>query len=225
MLESHFPRACGDVGNARTWPFPVRYKVVEGATTGRIVGPEPDPSLLQPFVDGARALVADGVTAITTSCGYLAAFQGELAAAVDVPVLASALLQVPLAARVIRPDQRVGVLTERPLLTDAHFDGAGWSPRDIPVVVEALPEDAAFPTVFIDDGLEADTDVLRREMVEAAAQLVQDHPDVGAIVLECTNFVPFSQAIRRATGRPVFDHYTLVMHAYLATTGVDFPPD
>ena len=225
MLDSRFPRARGDVGNARTWPFPVRYKVVEGATSSRIVSPAPDPSVLQPFVDGARALAADGVAAITTSCGYLAAFQRELAAAVDVPMLTSALLQVPLAARLIRPDQRVGILTERPLLTDVHLTGGGWSPGDIAVVVEALPGDAVFPTVFVDDGLEADTDVLRSEIVEAATGLVRNHPDVGAIVLECTNFVPFSQAVRRATGRPVFDHYTLVMQAYLATTGVDFPPD
>jgi len=224
MLESRFPRAWGDVGHARTWPFPVHYLVVEGATPSRVVGPEPDPNLLEQFVDGARALAADGVAAITTSCGYLAAFQRELAAAVDVPVLTSALLQVPLAARLIRPDQRVGILTERPLLANVHYIGAGWSPGDIPVVVEALPDGAVFPTVFVDGGLEVDTDMLHGEMVEAATRLVQDHPEVGAIVLECTNFVPFSQAIRRATGRPVFDHYTLVMHAYLATTGVDFPP-
>ena len=32
MLETRFPRIPGDVGNARTWPFPVRYRVVPGAT-------------------------------------------------------------------------------------------------------------------------------------------------------------------------------------------------
>lgn len=225
MLDTRFPRSCGDVGNARTWPFPVRYRVIDGAGSDRIMGSEPDQSLLQPFIDGARELVADGVAAITTSCGFLAVFQRELAAAVDVPVLSSALLQVPLAARLIRPDQRVGILTERPNLTDAHFAGAGWSPDDVPVVVMALPDDAVFPTVFIDQALEADTDMLRQEVVDAATRLVGDHPDVGAVVLECTNFVPFSQAMRRATGLPIFDLYTLVMQTYLATTGVDFPRD
>jgi hypothetical protein len=225
MLDTRFPRLRGDVGNARTWPFPVRYRVIAGAYTGRITGAEPDRGLLRPLVDAARELEADGVAAITTSCGFFAAFQPELAAAVDVPMLTSPLLQVPLAARLIRPDQRVGILTERPNLTDAHFTGAGWSPGDVPVAVMALPDDAVFPTVFIDQALEADTDVLRQEMVDAATRLVRHHPDVGAIVLECSNFVPFSQAMRRATGLPVFDLYTLVMQTYLATTGMDFPSD
>jgi len=42
------------------------------------------------------------------------------------------------------------------------------------------------------------------------------------LVLECTNFVPFSQAMRRATGLPVLDLYTLVMQMYEATWGHEF---
>jgi hypothetical protein len=226
MLDTSFPRLRGDVGNARTWPFPVRYRVIEGAVTDRIMRSEPDPSLLPLFIDGARELEADGVAAITTSCGFLSVFQRQLAAAVGVPVVSSALLQVPLVARLIRSDQRVGILTERPNLTDGHFAGAGWSPVEFPVVVGALPTDAAFPKLFIDQTLdEADFEVLRHEVIDTAIRLHRDHPDVGAVVLECTNFVPFSQGVRQATGLPVFDHYTLVMQIYLATIGVDFPVD
>lgn len=31
-LEARFPRIPGDIGNAQTWPVPVRYKVIRGAT-------------------------------------------------------------------------------------------------------------------------------------------------------------------------------------------------
>jgi hypothetical protein len=221
MLDTRFPRPPGDVGNATTWPFPTQYRIVKGADTSRIMRQEPDPTLLAPFVEAAQELEAHGVRAITTSCGFLAIFQRELAAAVSVPMLASSLLQVPLVARLLRPDQKVGVLTERPDLTERHFLGAGWSPRDVPVVVEALPPDAVFPTVFIEDSLEADTGVLEQELVELARRTVHEHPEVGALVLECTNFVPYSQAMRRATGLPVFDLYTLVMQTYLATVGAE----
>jgi hypothetical protein len=222
MLDTRFPRAVGDVGNALTWPFPVQYRIVRGADTGRIMGSEPDPTLLEPFLEAARELEAMGVGAITTSCGFLAVFQAELAAAVSVPVIASSLLQVPMVARMIRPDRKVAVLTERPHLTERHFRGAGWSPADVPVVIAALPPDAVCPTVFIDGGLTADTEVLEAELVALARRTVSDHPDVGALVLECTNFVPFSQAMRRATGLPVFDLHTLVMQTVLATRGHDF---
>lgn len=222
MLDTRFPRPPGDVGNATTWPFPTQYRIVRGADTSRIMGQEPDPTLLEPFAEAARDLEAHGVRAITTSCGFLAIFQRELAAAVSVPVLTSALLQVPLAARLLRPDQKVAVLTEQPHLTERHFQGVGWSALDVPVVLESLPPDAVFPTVFIGNSLECDTDLLEREMVELARRTVRDHPEVGALVLECTNFVPYSQAMRRATGLPVYDLYTLVMQTYLATVGTDF---
>ena len=222
MLDTRFPRPPGDVGNATTWPFPTQYRIVKGADTSRIMGREPDPTLLEPFIAAARELEAHGVRAITTSCGFLAVFQRELAASVSVPVLTSALLQVPLAARLLRPDQKVAVLTEQPHLTERHFQGVGWSAQDIPVVLEALPPDAVFPTVFIGNSLECDTDVLERELIEFARRTVRDHPDVGALVLECTNFVPYSQAMRRATGLPVYDLYTLVTWATLGLEGRDF---
>ena len=37
MLEARFPRIPGDMGNAGTWPFPVLYRVVRGATPERVV--------------------------------------------------------------------------------------------------------------------------------------------------------------------------------------------
>jgi hypothetical protein len=222
MLDTAFPRPPGDVGNALTWPFPTQYRIVTGAHQQRIMGAAPDPTLLEPFLAAARDLEAHGVRAITTSCGFLAAFHQELAAAVSVPMLTSSLLQVPLASRLLRPDQKVAILTERPHLTDRHFAGVGWSPRDVPIVVTSLPADAVFPTVCIDNGLEADTGVLEAEMVELARTTVREHPEVGALVLECTNFVPYSQAMRRAVGLPIYDLYTLVTHTYLATVGHDF---
>lgn len=222
MLDTRFPRPPGDVGNALTWPFPTQYRIVKGAHQQRIMGAEPDPTLLAPFLDAARDLEAQGVRAITTSCGFLAAFHQELAAAVCVPMLTSALLQVPHVSRLLRPDQKVGILTERPHLTERHFAGVGWTPRDVPVVLAAMPPDSVFPTVYIDNGLEADTAVLEAEMVELARTTVGEHPEVGALVLECTNFVPYSQAMRRAVGIPVYDLYTLVMHTYLASVGHDF---
>jgi hypothetical protein len=167
-------------------------------------------------------LEQEGVRAITTSCGFLAIYQRELAESVSVPLLTSALLQVPLAARTLRPDQRVGILTEKEELTERHFESAGFSSSDVRVVVKGFAHDAVFPTVFFGDKREADTDELEAEMVALARALVTENPDVGAIVCECTNFVPYSQAMRRATGLPLYDLFTLVHQAYLTTVGHDF---
>jgi hypothetical protein len=222
MLDTRFPRPPGDVGNANTWPFPVQYHIVKGAATHRIMGREPDPTLLELFIAGARELEALGVRMITTSCGFLAVFQRELAAAVSIPVLSSALLQVPLAARLVGPNRRVAILTEQDHLTERHLAGVGIDPASTPFVVRALPAGAVFPTVFIGNQPESDPEVLERELVELAVRTRRELPDVGALVLECTNFVPYSQAMRRATGLPVFDLHTLVMQSYFATVGHEF---
>ena len=41
MLETRFPRIPGDIGNALTWPFPVHYRVVRGATPDNVGGAMP----------------------------------------------------------------------------------------------------------------------------------------------------------------------------------------
>jgi Asp/Glu/hydantoin racemase len=226
MLDTRFPRPKGDVGNATTWPFPVRHKIVRGAEPYRVIG-ETEQELLKPFIDAARELVDEGVRAITTSCGFLAIFQRELADAVPVPVLTSSLLQVPTAAAMIGSERRVAILTGRDELSERHFNGVGWSSDKIPVVVKAFDPDSTFANVYsprITEVVrpEADQSVLERELVDLANELVTERPDVGAIVMECTNFVPYSQAVRRATGLPVFDLYTLVVQAYEVTTGTEF---
>ena len=36
------------------------------------------------------------------------------------------------------------------------------------------------------------------------------HPEVGAIVLECTNMPPYAAALREALGMPVYDIYSMI---------------
>src|SRR5580698_9695945 len=57
MLEARFPRIPGDMGNAQTWPFPVLYKIVRGATPERVVTQQAK-GLLNAFLDAASELVA-----------------------------------------------------------------------------------------------------------------------------------------------------------------------
>jgi Asp/Glu/hydantoin racemase len=40
--------------------------------------------------------------------------------------------------------------------------------------------------------------------------MLEAHPEIGAIVLECTNMPPYRADIQAATGVPVFDITTLV---------------
>lgn len=222
MLDTAFPRLVGDVGNAETWPFPVRYRIVRGATSRRVVQ-EPDDALLGLFIDGARDLERDGVRMITTSCGFLAMYQQEIAATVSIPFLSSALLQVPHASRLIGSHRKVGILTmSRSDLTDAHYAGVGCSSADVPVVVSSFAPGAAFWETYLVGREAVDPDELEAELLELGQDLLTRYPEVGALVLECTNFAPFSPVLRRELGVPVFDLSTLVFQTRMAISGTDF---
>jgi hypothetical protein len=217
MLDTRFPRPVGDIGNAWSYDFPVRYKTVKGAMPIKIMGDDPDPELLEPFIKAARELEQEGVRGITTSCGFLAPFQKKLVEAVNIPVFASSLLQVPIASNLVGKDRTVGVFTERKQhMNDRHFNGVGWSQKDIRVYVQGMKPDATFPQVYIGNQPELDFEVLRAEMEEMTREFMRDCPDAGAIVLECTNMCPFSTHVAAISGLPVFDINTMIslfMHA------------
>ncbi len=207
MLEARFPRIAGDMGNATTWPFPVHYKIVRGASPDRVVRNNAQ-GLLPDFVEAARELVADGVDGITTNCGFLSLFQREIAEAVGVPVATSSLMQVGMVNALLPPGKRAGILTiSASTLTPDHLAKANV-PADTPIgTTEGGRE---FTRAILGNEFELDVDAARADNVEAARALAAANPDLGAIVLECTNMVPYAAAIHAATGLPVFSIQTFV---------------
>ncbi len=222
MLDTRFPRIPGDMGNATTFPFPVRYHRVLGAAPDLVVR-RGAAGLLPAFVEGARQLEREGVGAITTNCGFLVKYQHELAASVTVPVFTSSLLLVPLVHRMLPPGRRVGIMTvNAATLTGEHLREAGIGP-EVPLAVAGLEGEKEFTRVLLGDELELDVDVAREEHVRVARRLVDEHPDLGAIVLECTNMPPYTGDIQRETGLPIFDIVSLVTMVHGALTA-GLPP-
>src|SRR5438309_2322685 len=50
----------------------------------------------------------------------------------------------------------------------------------------------------------------RQEHLTVARRMLAAHPEIGALVLECTNMPPYRADLQAATGLPVFDITTLV---------------
>ena len=222
MLETRFPRIPGDMGNGLTWPFPVLYRVVPEASPDRVVrrGAE---GLLPAFVAAGRALVAEGADGITTNCGFLSLFQDELARDLGVPVATSSLMQVPLVQRTLPPGRKVGILTvSAASLTREHLEKAGVDPATPVAGTEGGQE---FTRVLLENEPELDVELARADNLAAARQLVEAHPEVGAIVLECTNMGPYAADIRRATGLPVYSIVNFISWFAAALQPRSFPLD
>ncbi len=215
-LETTFTKIRGHIRNPATFDFPVIYRVVTGATPERVIS-QADPALLEPFIAAARDLQADGAAAITSGCGFLVLFQEQLAAAVDIPVFASSLIQLPMVHRMLRPDQKVGLLVAKEeSLTSAHLAAIGG--QDVPVCVTGMAGQREFREVIL-EGRRSELDVgrLRHEVLAQATRLAADNPGLGALVLECTDLVPFGREIQQLIRVPVFDIVTLtqMMHQSL----------
>ncbi|MDE2332913.1 MAG: aspartate/glutamate racemase family protein [Rhodospirillales bacterium] len=208
MLEARFPRIPGDMGNATTWPFPVLYRVVRGASPERVVL-QGAAGLLAAFIAAARDLVDEGAEAVTTNCGFLSIYQRELAAAVGVPVATSSLMQVPWVQATLPAGKRVGVLTvSKSTLTPAHL-AAAHVPPDTPI--EGTENGREFFRVLIKaEKQDMDVDAAEADILDAGRALVRAHADIGAIVLECTNMPPYAAALSAALGLPVFDIYSMI---------------
>jgi Asp/Glu/hydantoin racemase len=219
MLEARFPRIPGDMGNAVTWPFPVLYKVVRGASPQRVVR-ERAAGLLPAFLEAAQELVELGADGITTNCGFLSLYQQEIASHVGVPVATSSLLQVPFVASLLPPGRRVGVLTVSARdLTPDHLAAAGVA-SDTPIV--GTEGGSEFTRVLIGDERELDVAKAEADILAAGRELVTRHPAVGAVVLECTNMAPYARALSEEIGRPVFDIVSFISWFHAGLSPRDF---
>ena len=207
MLDTSFERFNGDIGNARTWPFPVQYRIVRDATPNRVTRPE-GPDMLDAFKAAADDLIAAGVDGITTTCGFLAIYQKDLAAHCAVPVATSSLLQVPMVARILPGGKRPAILTfSAESLTLRHLEAVGVDPA---TPVHGMPPGSEFQRAIREGDNSVPFATLQREVLEAADRMVRADTSIGALVLECTNLAPYSREIARLTGLPVFDMVTLV---------------
>lgn len=222
MLNTRFPRIPGDIGNAATWPFPVQYKVVRQATPDNVVRGDASP-LLEAFISAGRELVDQGCDGIATNCGFLVPFQSEMSRVLKVPVASSSLLQAELVQRSLPAGQRIGILTiSSETLTPVHLDAAGIA-HDTPIV--GTGAGSHFTERVLGDAAEIDFDQARADNVTAAKALVEEHSEIGAILLECTNMVPYAADIRRATGLPVFSIYTYLVWFQAGLLPRRFPCD
>ena len=229
ILDDVYPGFPGDVRNASTYPYPIQYEIVEGVDIKALVFNEDKSSCLEPIKKAAKKLERMGCRAVSAECGYFSYFQKEIAAAVDVPVFMSSLLQVPLAQQVIGPDKTVGIYVgTKSAVRDEHLTSVGIQLGSNYVIEGACDNDVCLEFVNLwhegkrPDRPEADYDKAAREFVNHGVNFFKQNPNIGAMVLECTGFPPFARQLQRELDIPVFSYSTLHDYAYSVTVHRDF---
>jgi hypothetical protein len=214
LLETAVPFIPGDVANATTYRFPVRFQRVPGFTVARAVGK--DAGVFDALKAAAEALASQGVRAITGDCGFMAIHQSKLADALGIPVFLSSLLQIPFISSIVGRRAKVGVITadsrslDRKLLVEM---GVCETNR---VVVEGLERRRNFYSFAIEETGRLDAEAVEAEVVAAAVRLVADAPTVAAVLLECSLLPPYAAAVQEAVQLPVFDYVTMINYVFSA---------
>ncbi|MCK4354428.1 MAG: hypothetical protein KAW83_04165 [Dehalococcoidia bacterium] len=224
---------------ASTYDFPIRIKFVEKYLINSEKGFDLPNFNLSEFIKCAKELEEEGVKAITLDCGLAGGMQEELANAVDIPVFSSNLLMVPLALRMLKKDKKVGILTDTSeyLLRDncKVLRGCGIDIPSPRIVIKGMMQ-SEYRDVWVTQYLGMKREDLEKwklkplgkfnlqkveeAIVSVARKMVSENPDIGAIVLECTDMPLWAKAIRKSTGLLVFDSVSLVKYIHDATVGV-----
>ncbi len=232
ILDDVYPGFPGDVRNASAYPFPIQYEIAVGVDIKLLCYAEDKSPCLEPIQRAAKKLERMGCRAIAAECGYFAYFQKEVADHVDVPVFMSSLLQVPWAQQLVGPNRVVGVLMSEsrdfPCLTERHLESVGIIPGTNYVLGSSMD-----PGVLVEfehlwteekrtDPPSAIYDKAQAEFVPIAVDFFHQHPNMGAMVLECTGFQPIARAIQREIDIPIFSWGTLLDFAYSVVVHRDY---
>jgi hypothetical protein len=229
VLDDPYPGFPGDVRNASAFPYPIQYEIAAGVDNYTLVFKEDKSPCLEPIKRAARNLENIGCRAIAAECGYFAYFQKDIAGYVDIPVFMSSLLQVPFIQQVIGPDKTVGILcAQKRFLTETHLRNVGIDPDSNILIAGAMDEYECKEFISLWDPEnrpecpESNYDKAEQDMIRASSDFCNAHPDIGALMLECTGMQPFARAVQRVVDLPVFSWGTLLDYAYSVVAHRDY---
>lgn len=214
LIENFVPFIPGDVANATSYDFPVRFERLPGITPKRLFAH--DDSLVEIALDAGRRLVREGVRAITGDCGFLAIYQKQIAAELGVPVFLSSLLQLDFIARIVAPSRPVGIVTANRKSLDRTILEAVTAVSEQRLAIVGLEDKPHFVEAVFDEKGMLDDEIVEREVLEAIDGLMRTSANLGAILLECSLLPPYAAAVQERTGLTVFDYNTMIRYVHSA---------
>ncbi|OCA80761.1 aspartate/glutamate racemase family protein [Bacillus sp. FJAT-27986] len=213
--EDSYPVIPGNVANYSTFPFPVHYKLVPGCTGQRLLNN--DRTLEKGIIDAAMQLQSEGAKVISSACGFFGNFHKQIANALEIPVYLSSLVQLSMIQVGLKPGQKIGILTAYEKgLTDSLLKTCGVTNRSN-LIIGDLSQGEEFSSISNGAGT-FNNEKLRDEVVKKAIEIKEKHPEVGAILLECSDLPPYAFDIQQAVQLPVYDFITLINWAHYANS-------
>ncbi|MDA8889161.1 aspartate/glutamate racemase family protein [Hellea sp.] len=212
--------AAGHANNMQTYDFPVRLAFVDDPfdPVGYVESSSENGGWnIKSWITAARQLEEDGVRAIVSGCGLAGSIHSKLQASLEIPLYSATLQFVNHFADQIGRDKRVGILTIGENFLNARnqalFAECGVD-KNVKIACAGM-YNSEYKNDFMKYLMETgNVEVATSDVVNTVMAMIEKYPDIGGIVVECTDLPPFSQAIREATGLPVFDPVDMVKQVH-----------
>lgn len=133
----------------------------------------------------------------------------------SIPAYLSSVVQVPWVKAGLRRDQKVGVIcADGPHLTVETFRSCGMTAEDYDnCIIYGGNDRPLFNGLMYSPG-RYDCEALKQEILSIAKMMMYKHPEVGAIVIECTDIPPYSHAVMEDLNIPVYDAITFLQFVH-----------
>lgn len=210
-LDYSYPAAPGDIDHPASFPYEVVYRVVPGLTFEMCQKNTLTPAVMEQYKDAIRWLEAEKVSGITGDCGFMMWLQPLVRTLTTLPVFKSPICQLPAVTCAYANDEKIAIFTANSTTLEPMLDlirtECGVDTEHERYKIVGCQDVAGFNAVA--DGTKVDYQKVAPGIVELAQQVLKEHPDTRAFLFECTELPPFSNAVRAATGVPVYDAITM----------------
>ena len=150
------------------------------------------------------------VSGITGDCGFMIHIQHHVRAHTQKPVFMSSLIQLPTIVQAYSNEEQIAVFTAngRSLrdMSDLIYNLCNVDIHDERLILVGCEDVDGFEAVAL--GEKVNTSKVEPNIVKKAVETLEQYPKVKCFLMECTELPPYSDAIRKHTGLPVFDSIT-----------------
>lgn len=212
-LDYDYPPAPGDIDSPKSFAYTVLYRVVPGLTFTMAQEGKLTPEVEKKFIEAVKWLDEQGVHAITGDCGFMLYFQELARKHTKKPVSMSSLVQLNEVEETFHHTEMVAIFTA---------NSVTLKPMEPTIAAECgidLAKDSRFEIVGCQDvdGFEAvargekvDTAKVEPGIVQLAKDVLAKNDKIRGFLFECTELPAYSDAVRAATGLPVWDAITSI---------------
>lgn len=166
--------------------------------------------VLKEFKLAVKWLESQGASGITGDCGFMMAFQPIAREVATIPVFMSSMVQCPMVSIAYDKFDKILVMTANSATLKPQKDilltHCGFNVDDDRFIICGAQDVPGFDAVA--EGAAVDVEFVTPGIVKLVKDVLKRQPTIRAILLECSEMPPYSDALRQATGLPVFDAIT-----------------